>query len=146
MRPTYTLGCQTSVKKLRDFSHHWNSQINLWKSEGLTNVEKQYAQPFWTDFLACFGINARDTARVRGAILYTMTTEGNRNLSQFVNRAVMAEVERLETKYNNGEPSPSVGAREMPQGGAAASVALAALLAGYASTPSSPSARAWNSR
>lgn len=61
-----------------------------------------------------------DTARVRGAILYTMTTEGNRNLSQFVNRAVMAEVERLETKYNNGEPFPSVGAREMPQGGAAA--------------------------
>lgn len=45
-----------------------------------------------------------DTARVRGAILYTMTTEGNRNLSQFVNRAVMAEVERLEAKYNNGEP------------------------------------------
>nr|WP_290280186.1 hypothetical protein [Corynebacterium faecale] len=49
-----------------------------------------------------------------------MTTEGNRNLSQFVNRAVMAEVERLEAKYNNGEPFPSVGAREMPQGGAAA--------------------------
>lgn len=61
-----------------------------------------------------------DTARVRGAILYTMTTEGNRNLSQFVNRAVMAEVERLEVKYNNGEPFPSVRAREMPQGGAAA--------------------------
>lgn len=61
-----------------------------------------------------------DTARVRGAILYTMTTEGNRNLSQFVNRAVMVEVERLEAKYNNGVPFPSVGAREMPQGGAAA--------------------------
>lgn len=57
-----------------------------------------------------------DPARVRGAILYTMTTEGNRNLSQFVNRAVMAEVERLEAKYNNGEPFPSVGAREMPYG------------------------------
>lgn len=61
-----------------------------------------------------------DTARVRGAILYTMTTEGNRNLSQFVNRAVMAEVERLEAKYNDGQPFPAVGAREMPQGGAAA--------------------------
>ncbi|MFC7403422.1 hypothetical protein [Citricoccus sp. GCM10030269] len=61
-----------------------------------------------------------DTARVRGAILYTMTTEGNRNLSQFVNRAVMAEVERLEAKYNDGRPFPSVGAREIPQGGAAA--------------------------
>ena len=61
-----------------------------------------------------------DTARVRGAILYTMTIEGNRNLSQFVNRAVMAEVERPETKYNNGELFPSVGAREMPQCGVAA--------------------------
>ncbi|MFC7403173.1 hypothetical protein [Citricoccus sp. GCM10030269] len=62
----------------------------------------------------------QDTARVRGAILYTMTTEGNRNLWQFVNRAVMAEVERLEAKYNDGRPFPSVGAREIPQGGAAA--------------------------
>lgn len=62
-----------------------------------------------------------DTDRVRGAILYTMTTEdGARNLSQFVNRAVMAEVERLERKYNNGRPFPAVGARELPQGGAAA--------------------------
>lgn len=64
--------------------------------------------------------DSEDTARVRGAILYTMTTEGNRNLSQFVNRAVMAEVERLEAKYNGGQPFPPVGAREMPQGGAAA--------------------------
>lgn len=61
-----------------------------------------------------------DTDRVRGAILYTMTTEGNRNLSQFVNDAVMAKVEELEAKYNHGEPFPAVGARELPQGGAAA--------------------------
>lgn len=57
-----------------------------------------------------------DTARVRGAILHTMTTEGSRNLSQFVHRAVMAEVDRLEAKYNNGEPFGPVGARELPQG------------------------------
>ncbi|QAY64992.1 hypothetical protein ET495_17375 (plasmid) [Xylanimonas allomyrinae] len=57
-----------------------------------------------------------DTARVRGAILHTMTTEGPRNLSQFINQAVMAEVERLEAKYNGGQPFPSVGARELPQG------------------------------
>lgn len=61
-----------------------------------------------------------DTDRVRGAILYTMVSEGNRNLSQFVHRAVMAEVERLEAKYNGGQPFPAVGAREIPQGGAAA--------------------------
>ncbi len=57
-----------------------------------------------------------DTARVRGAILHTMTTEGSRNLSQFINRAVMAEVARLEAKYNHGEPFAPVGAKELPQG------------------------------
>lgn len=61
-----------------------------------------------------------DTDRVRGAILHTMVQEGSRNLSQFVNDAVMAKVEELEAKYNHGEPFPAVGARELPQGGAAA--------------------------
>ena len=31
-------------------------------------------------------------------------------------RGVMAEVERLERKYNGGQPFPAVGARELPQG------------------------------
>lgn len=57
-----------------------------------------------------------DTDRVRGAILHTMATEGARSLSQFINQAVMAEVERLERKYNGGQPFPAVGARELPQG------------------------------
>ena len=57
-----------------------------------------------------------DTDRVRGAILHTMATEGTRSLSQFINQAVMAEVERLERKYNGGQPFPAVGARELPQG------------------------------
>lgn len=56
------------------------------------------------------------TDRVRGAILHTMAAEGPRSLSQFINRAVMAEVERLERKYNGGRPFPSVGAHELPQG------------------------------
>ena len=57
-----------------------------------------------------------DTDRIRGAILHTMATEGSRSLSQFINQAVMAEVERLERKYNGGQPFPAVGARELPQG------------------------------
>ncbi|WP_102510728.1 ParB family protein [Sanguibacter massiliensis] len=57
-----------------------------------------------------------DTARVRGAILHTGALEGPRSLSQFINDAVMAEVERLEAKYNGGQPFPSVGARVLPQG------------------------------
>lgn len=56
------------------------------------------------------------TARVRGAILHTMVTEGPRTLSQFIDRAVMAEVARLEATYNDGYPFPSVDARQLPQG------------------------------
>lgn len=57
-----------------------------------------------------------DTDRVRGAILHTMASEGPRSLSQFIDSAVMREVERLEAKHNNGQPFPPVGARELPQG------------------------------
>ena len=59
---------------------------------------------------------AEDTARVRGAILHTMATEGPRSLSQFIHEAVMAEVSRLEVKYNDGRPFPPVEARVLPQG------------------------------
>ncbi|WP_022870318.1 ParB family protein [Yaniella halotolerans] len=57
-----------------------------------------------------------DTARLRGAVLHTMVPEGHRSLSQFVIRAVMTEVQRLEEKYNGGKPFPAVAANEMPQG------------------------------
>ena len=57
-----------------------------------------------------------DSDRMRGAILHTMAAEGPRSLSQFIQRAVMAEVARLEGKYNGGQPFPPVGARELPQG------------------------------
>lgn len=57
-----------------------------------------------------------DTARLRGAVLHTMIAEGHRSLSQFVIRAVMKEVQRLEEKYNGGKPFPAVAANEMPQG------------------------------
>lgn len=57
-----------------------------------------------------------DTSRLRGAVLHTMIAEGHRSLSQFVIRAVMKEVQRLEEKYNEGKPFPAVAANEMPQG------------------------------
>lgn len=60
-----------------------------------------------------------DTDRVRGAILHTMISEGNRNLSQFIHKAVMKEVERLEAEYNGGQPWPAVKANDMPKGAAA---------------------------
>ena len=57
-----------------------------------------------------------DTARMRGAFIHTQGVEGSRSLSQFIHNAVMVEVERLEKKYNGGEPFPRVVAKEMPQG------------------------------
>lgn len=51
-----------------------------------------------------------DTARMRGAVLATRDDEGYRSMSEFIDAAVLAEVERLESKYNNGEPFPLVEA------------------------------------
>ena len=62
--------------------------------------------------------DTEDTDRVRGAILHTMISEGNRNLSQFIHKAVMKEVERLESEYNCGQPWPPVKANDMPKGAA----------------------------
>lgn len=45
-----------------------------------------------------------DTARMRGAVRHTMVQEPHRSMTDFINRAIMAEVERLEKKYNGGEP------------------------------------------
>ncbi|HRL80912.1 MAG TPA: hypothetical protein PLK46_11350 [Propioniciclava sp.] len=60
-----------------------------------------------------------DTDRIRGAILHTMVSEGNRTLSQFMQKVSMAEVERLEALYNGGKPFPSVKPGDLPQGAAA---------------------------
>lgn len=57
-----------------------------------------------------------DTARVRAALFYTLHTEGPRTLTDFISHAVMTEVERLERKYNDGQPFPPIGAGELPQG------------------------------
>lgn len=57
-----------------------------------------------------------DSARMRAAMLHTQGLEGHRSLSDFINRAVMAEVERLETKHNNGQPWPAVGPGQGPTG------------------------------
>lgn len=51
-----------------------------------------------------------DTDRLRGAVLATRVQEGHRSMSEFINNAVMAEVDRLEKRYNDGQPFPSVDA------------------------------------
>lgn len=66
---------------------------------------------------ASFYQDPQDTDRVRSAIEYTKSTEDRaKSFSEFVSRTVMAEVERLETKYNDGKPFPHIGAGEMAQG------------------------------
>lgn len=57
-----------------------------------------------------------DTSRMRGAVLATRDDEGHRSMSEFLNAAVMAEVERLEEKYNNGEQFPPVEANRSHAG------------------------------
>lgn len=56
------------------------------------------------------------TDRMRGAIMYTIPHEGTRTISEFINGLVERELERLEAEYNNGEPFPPLGPREVPQG------------------------------
>ena len=57
-----------------------------------------------------------DSARMRGAHRHTDREEGDRSLSDFIHKAVMAEVERREKKYNSGNPFPSLDAGSIPRG------------------------------
>ncbi|MGO1568937.1 MAG: ParB family protein [Brachybacterium sp.] len=57
-----------------------------------------------------------DTARMRGAFRHTDREEGDRSLSDFIHKAVMAEVERREQKYNSGKPFPDLEAGNIPRG------------------------------
>lgn len=57
-----------------------------------------------------------DTARARAAMVHTQGLEGSRSWSEFVDRALMREAERLEQRYNGGQPWPPVEAGEIPRG------------------------------
>lgn len=57
-----------------------------------------------------------DSARMRGAFRHTDREEGDRSLSDFIHKAVMAEVERRERKYNSGQPFPDLEAGSIPRG------------------------------
>lgn len=63
-----------------------------------------------------FYTDADDAARARGAFRATLGQEGHRSWSDFLAAAVLAETERLEAKYNGGEPFPSVEAGGIPLG------------------------------
>ncbi|PFG29078.1 methylase [Corynebacterium renale] len=48
----------TVRKNLDEFKNFWSRQLKGWKETGETGIEKKYAQSFWADMFACFGINA----------------------------------------------------------------------------------------
>lgn len=48
----------TIRSNLLRFSKEWRETIDQWRENDVKHTEKSYAQPFWSDFLACFGINA----------------------------------------------------------------------------------------
>lgn len=54
--------------------------------------------------------------RMRAAYAHAWPHEGFTSLSDLVDKAIMAEVERLEAEYNGGEPFPAVGDRAIPRG------------------------------
>lgn len=43
---------------LDGFRVHWRQRLDTWKANNKGAIEKKYAQSFWADFLACFGISA----------------------------------------------------------------------------------------
>lgn len=55
-------------------------------------------------------------ARMRAALLHTMAAEGHRSLSEFVARALLYEVTRLEARYNGSAPFVLPGLGELPRG------------------------------
>ncbi|MDN5803018.1 MAG: hypothetical protein L0H26_00265 [Microlunatus sp.] len=57
-----------------------------------------------------------DTARLRAAYRHTLAASTDRSFSDFINRVLMAEVERLEAQHNGGQPFRGVGAGEIPTG------------------------------
>jgi len=56
------------------------------------------------------------TARIQAAIAHTAPQEGLRSMSQFVNDAIVAELDRLEVLYNGGRPFPPARHGAMPVG------------------------------
>lgn len=57
-----------------------------------------------------------DTARLRAAYRLVLAQGKDRSFSDFINRVLITEVERLEAEHNGGRPFQGVGAGEIPTG------------------------------
>ena len=57
-----------------------------------------------------------DSRRLRAAYRHNLAHSEDRSLSDFINRVVMAEVQRLEDTFNNGQPFAGGQAGDVPKG------------------------------
>lgn len=69
---------------------------------------RQTATPSTKQQKVGFYQHPEDAARMRGAFSMTNGKEGDRSLSDFIQKAIMTEVERREALYNNGQPFEAV--------------------------------------
>lgn len=69
----------TIRSNLLRFSKEWRETIDQWRENDVKHTEKSYAQPFWSDFLACFGINAS-----RRAFFEQQVTRGSTGTAGYI--------------------------------------------------------------
>ncbi|UUA87859.1 hypothetical protein [Corynebacterium pseudogenitalium] len=48
----------TMRRNLDGFKHRWNERLDGWRSLHEGALERKYAQSYWAELLACFGITA----------------------------------------------------------------------------------------
>ena len=48
----------TIAHALDEFKSRWRTRLDGWAAAGATRIEEKYAQSFWTELLACFGVTA----------------------------------------------------------------------------------------
>lgn len=69
----------TIRSNLLRFSKEWRETIDQWRENDVKHTEKSYAQPFWSEFLACFGINAS-----RRAFFEQLVTRGSTGTAGYI--------------------------------------------------------------
>lgn len=69
----------TIRSNLLRFSKEWRETIDQWWENDVKHTEKSYAQPFWSDFLSCFGINAS-----RRAFFEQQVTRGSTGTAGYI--------------------------------------------------------------
>lgn len=69
----------TIRSNLLRFSKEWRETIDQWRENDVKHTEKSYAQSFWSEFLACFGINAS-----RRAFFEQLVTRGSTGTAGYI--------------------------------------------------------------